>query len=240
MGKILQNKIAIILAVVLSAFLVSCGSLNSGAGGGGSDSPHSLYYDDFNDNTLDPWTEDGTAGYSVSVIDGEVRMTAPTSPGTAWAVIEKTVSLSDDFVLTFDEVQQSIDNQQWRHRITVRVGDNNYIGFMDGDANRNWQPGWIIDKTISGVRNELYFGNPNNTAGVENVLTTMKIKRVGTEYTFSIIRDGIETVITTQDIPEFSSYSIVRFGAWSVNAPVDIIIDNFMAWADTSATTCEP
>ncbi len=195
-------------------------------------------YDDFNDNTLGFWTASGSAGYSVSVIDGEVRMTAPASTvysPSASSSIERPVSLSGDFVASIDYVQQSVDNKEWRHRLVLKVDDNNMVSFMDGDATRAWQPGWIVAKYVNGVWTELYFGNPNGQAGIENVLTTMKIRKNGAVYTFSIERDGVETVVTTADIPEFSSFSGVGVTSWAHYIPVDMTVDNFMICAPWDA-----
>jgi streptogramin lyase len=188
-------------------------------------------HDDFNDNTLGLWTASGTSGYSVSVIDGEVRMTAPASivySPSSHARIQRPVSLSGDFEASFDYVQQSVDDQQWRHRLALKIDDNNMVTFMDGDVTRLGNPGWIVGKLVNGTGIELFFGNPDGQGGIENALTTMNIRKKGTVYTFSIERGGVETVVTTADIPEFSSFSGVEVVTWAHKIPVDMTVDNFM------------
>jgi hypothetical protein len=113
---------------------------------------------------------------------------------------------------------------------------NGDVGFHDADFEKIWR----ISKTVNDVITDFLFADVANTAGIENILTTLKVKKVGNTYTFSIVRSGAETILGSFNIDDFPSFSSVVLWAWTHNIPVNAKADNFRYWTDTAAPTCTP
>ena len=78
-------------------------------------------------------------------------------------------------------------------------------------------------------------------ASEEYTPTTIRMTREGTLWTFSIVRDGVQSVIpgTSYTVTEVSDIVELRMQAWAHSAPVSVAMDNFKLWTtDVTAETC--
>ena len=194
----------------------------------------------FDDNTLGPFTGPihfNVAPGNVEVRDGKVYFSSePVS--NAGVAIRTDVSVTGDFSVAADFTQMALgaDRNAWRYAIRVIDDAGHLLTFSD--SGREPSPWRVTVETNQSLLASILWMQYNGTGGQENVPTTMKISRTGSQYTFSIVRDGVETVIGggSYSVPYFTStVTAVRLDAWSWNdnyTGLNTSVDNYKLWAE--------